>query len=597
MKNLARILILICALVISLCAVSCGDKPTEPQKTYTIRFYDEGGALLHTATVNEGDTPSYSYEKPDTVEWDYTVLGWASVRGGDPLASIPAATADAAYYAAVKQEKQKYTVSFDSKGGSSVTSQTILYGEECIVPTKPTYEGKVFVAWCSDAEAKTAVTFPLTVTENITLYAAWNDRIDVTSVLRALLDEDVPTPMSFIPEKMRPAARLIDPKNIPDYANNVSVSSMLSGGYGEQWHMILDNLAQSENFFSILTVLESVSSSAIATFQNHVDSNPNGAATHSFKAGIYSVSIDYTDKILTFVLDYTATLPIFGEQSVQIALTLNETTGEKTGRIQAGDANALTYTSSKDSYTFAIKYLGVRTALFEVKRDPSGMTIGHINEYLTISGKGLHSAADFYIGSDYISVVGNKASGFIGFTGFINELYDAKTGSLLGYEVKETLSSITYNTLWFDLKNISGIQSIRLQAAADEEGSATLHINGSTAALQTKLFGGLNLKSASRRFDIEFRKQYFYSYDAANNGYIEYELSVPMLFIQEEKLGDFSSDFKNANGVNASVTLSSTILSKIQNDYKNLIPKFEENKGSIKEDDIRRIIGEKIKIS
>ena len=75
------------------------------------------------------------------------------------------------------------------------------------------------------------------------------------------------------------------------------------------------------------------------------------------------------------------------------------------------------------------------------------------------------SCADFYIGNDYTSVVGNKASGLVGFSGYINELYETEKGKLLGYEVRETLSfagiSGQYNTLWFNLNNILGSTSVK----------------------------------------------------------------------------------------------------------------------------------------
>lgn len=40
---------------------------------------------------------------------------------------------------------------------------------------------------------------------------------------------------------------------------------------------------------------------------------------------------------------------------------------------------------------------------------------------------------DFYIDDDYVTAVGNKADGMIGFTGYICELYDVDTGKMLAY--------------------------------------------------------------------------------------------------------------------------------------------------------------------
>ena len=53
------------------------------------------------------------------------------------------------------------------------------------------------------------------------------------------------------------------------------------------------------------------------------------------------------------------------------------------------------------------------------------------------------ACADFYIDDEYTSVVGNKASGIVGFAGYINELYETQEGKLLGYKVRETFEKCT----------------------------------------------------------------------------------------------------------------------------------------------------------
>ena len=74
-------------------------------KIYTVKFVNEDGTELQTATVEEGKTPSYTGETPVKAEDDsytYTFKGW------DP--AIAAATADATYKATFEQkEKEKET--------------------------------------------------------------------------------------------------------------------------------------------------------------------------------------------------------------------------------------------------------------------------------------------------------------------------------------------------------------------------------------------------------------------------------------------------------------------------------------------------------
>ena len=167
------------------------------------------------------------------------------------------------------------------------------------------------------------------------------------------------------------------------------------------------------------------------------------------------------------------------------------------------------------------------------------------------------------------------------------------TGKLIGYEVKEILSSIVYNTLWFDLNDISGINTIKYQPANGED-SAKIFINGANTAWKNKKVGGLSEKMFSRRFDIEFRTQYVYSYDQTNQTYIEHKIDVPMMFVQEENYDTFVADVKSTNDVNVGVNVSENDLQKILDDYKTLIPIFIENKDKITPEIIVAYIGNKI---
>ena len=598
MKKLLCILCLLLTVTVIFtgCKKNKGDDtPTPPtaETKYTIGWVDENGNALSSGKVNEGAVPSYTYEVTDTAEWNYTFLGWSASVGGEILSSIPAATADATYYANVSKVKQQYTVTFNSMGGSSVAPQTVEYGTKVTAPENPTYDGHKFVAWSTSATDAIVVDFDKAITTNVEYFAVWNEVIDIKGMLSALLDGYELNPYNYIPESMRAdfSQNLVNASDIvSDYSSAVNVSD-ISYGYGEQWHMVLDNLAQTNTFFNVLSVIETVSASSITAFNNYFDSNPADTAHHEFTSGIYNVTVDFNGDILYYVLEYTADIPVFGNQTVQIALAMDAETGEKVVRVQAGDANALTYTMLENSYTFAIKYLGVRRAMFNIERDSDGNVSGNIYEYLTISSVEVASAADFYITEDYVSVIGNKADGMLGFTGYINELYDTDAGKLLGYEVQETLSSIVYNTLWFNLNDVSGINTIKHAIVDDKD---AFYINGSANKWEAKNVGGIGLKMLSRRFDIEFRTQYVYSYDATEGKYVEHKIQVPMIFVQEENYSTFINDVKSTNNVTVAISVSETDINKILADYDALIPVFIARKDAITPDIIIAYIGSKI---
>ena len=138
---------------------------------------------------------------------------------------------------------------------------------------------------------------------------------------------------------------------------------------------------------------------------------------------------------------------------------------------------------------------------------------------------------------------------------------------MLAYEVKESASAITYNTMWFNLYDVQGISSIRYNPKTEEE-SASFSINDKSSVWKAKTYGiSGGLKIASRRFDLEFRTQYFYYYDSANEKYVKTAVQVPMLFVQEEVYADLSKDVKSTNGVQINVSLDEKYIKKLNEEY------------------------------
>ena len=67
-----------------------------------------------------------------------------------------------------------YTVTFNSAGGSSVPSQTVVDGGKVTRPEDPTRTGYFFTGWYKDSAYNQAWNFNTdAVTSNITLYANW----------------------------------------------------------------------------------------------------------------------------------------------------------------------------------------------------------------------------------------------------------------------------------------------------------------------------------------------------------------------------------------------------------------------------------------
>ena len=579
---------------------------------FTITFKDEEDRVLESKKWDKGSTPSYNYVKSDTAEWDYTVQGWATSLNGTVI-TIPAVSADATYWAVVSKVKQRYTITFESNGGTSVASITEDYGTEVAKPTDPKKDNHSFVAWSYDNAGSQVVSWPLTLVKNEKLYANWNETINIKSYLQTLMAVVGHDPYSYIPEKMQPenSDNHVTAASVNyDFTQFNNVSNINYGGFGEQWHMVIENIKESERFYTVLSLGEAAMNASVALFNNYLDNNPGTTATHTLNETAYTAKIDFHNGLLVYSIRYKTnfTIPLFGEVTPQVDMTYNISTLEKVVRIQLSENNAMRYVVTDNSYAFGIEY-GVTTvsrkAYFQINRLQDESIQGHIYEFVQYKDKDLvPSCADFYINDTYTTVVGNKASGMPGFTGYINELYKTNQGRLLGYEVRETFTkwgvTATYHTLWFNLNNISGI--VNVKAIKNDEttfglganNNHDIYLNNSTTIFEPTYNTKLMVKT-SRKYDVEMRKQYFYGYNEGQ--FTEYEVQLPMMFIQADHDGytnfsDFPSDILSKSGITASVNLSQTYLNKIQSDYATYIDIFIQNKDNVTGATIEQFVGQ-----
>ena len=85
---------------------------------------------------------------------------------------------------------QKYTVLFNTNGGSKVTSQTVAENSALKEPTAPTKEGFIFGGWYTDKELKNKYDFSAKVTGGFTLYAAWTEDNPTNQIILTIGEND-----------------------------------------------------------------------------------------------------------------------------------------------------------------------------------------------------------------------------------------------------------------------------------------------------------------------------------------------------------------------------------------------------------------------
>ena len=99
----------------------------------------------------------------------YTQVGWATVDGGEKVYAFGGGyTTNAALTLYPVWNTNKYTITFDTAGGSEIAPITQDYGTNITAPADPTREGYTFIGW----DTEIPKTMPA---ENITLKARWKD--------------------------------------------------------------------------------------------------------------------------------------------------------------------------------------------------------------------------------------------------------------------------------------------------------------------------------------------------------------------------------------------------------------------------------------
>ena len=80
------------------------------------------------------------------------------------------------------QDSGKYTVTFDTQGGSTIAPVSVNPGNKVKQPADPTRSGFVFSGWYKDAAGKTVYKFTAAVTGDIIIYAKWISEDDLGKV-------------------------------------------------------------------------------------------------------------------------------------------------------------------------------------------------------------------------------------------------------------------------------------------------------------------------------------------------------------------------------------------------------------------------------
>ncbi|MCF7924724.1 MAG: InlB B-repeat-containing protein [Candidatus Izimaplasma sp.] len=144
-----------------------------PVQTYDVTFESNGGSAVTMQTIDGGNTAS---EPTDPTRTGFVFDGWYTddTTFNNLYNFSDSVTENITLYAKWIEE---FTVTFESNGGSAVSSETVLDGELATEPTDPTKTDYVFDGWFTDDTTfVNEFNFATdTITADITLYAKWVD--------------------------------------------------------------------------------------------------------------------------------------------------------------------------------------------------------------------------------------------------------------------------------------------------------------------------------------------------------------------------------------------------------------------------------------
>ena len=150
---------------------------------------------------NEGEETKFLYYKDEFVDKlpapkkdGYLFNGWFTMANGNGTkleSNSYKMTADLTVYAywVATNPDTKYTVTFETNGGSAVAEQIVTAGDVINAPAEPTKTGYIFAGWYFDSSYNTLASFPYSVTNHVTLYAKWVKKSDIVKVTGVTLNK------------------------------------------------------------------------------------------------------------------------------------------------------------------------------------------------------------------------------------------------------------------------------------------------------------------------------------------------------------------------------------------------------------------------
>ncbi len=400
------------------------------------------------------------------------------------------------------------------------------------------------------------------------------------SVISSLLN--IPDPWEFLPESFALENKVYNGANI-DFANNfVNVNNIPKMGVGKQMNVVYSTLLEVEKALSTLRKFYASMNTVVNLYQNFINSNPDNYASYEAESGDFAFQILLNDKDYKMTINY---------KSVIIELMYTKENKQCAGRIQLTNSNVIKYEMLDNSLTFGVSIFNTAMTKLHFERNSQNLVEGYVYEFYGTETKNIKTTALIKIDKDYTSIISNKReTDDLVIEGYM-EVYDNKTSNLVGAQVKEMVKNIDYDTKWYNIFDITGITNIKVTDAQNGLNANTIYINNNIKPIKTKIVGVNPLSGgASRRFDIEMKDMYYYTYNTETEEYDKVKINIPMLFVQSDFVESFTKDFNEKNNVTASINISTLQKEYFNAEYETCIDNYLALKENLTYSDIVNFI-------
>lgn len=395
-----------------------------------------------------------------------------------------------------------------------------------------------------------------------------------------------PNVWEFLPESLSVENKVESGFQTLDFsAGFVNVNAISKKHIGRQLNVVYENLLSVEKITAYLDDFYTYSNIIVNLYQTFLNDNPDNFAVFEKNTENFSFKIEISNgKNLLFASFKSAT----------IELEYDLETNTASGRVQLTDNSALKYKFSKNKIDWAVNAFGVLVGQLSLEKTNKGVS-GYVYEFMGVNEAALKTTTLIDITTTTTLITSNKREIDDLVVEAVVELYDNKTGNLIVSKAKETNKIVDFETIWFNLYDIDGIESVK---KVDEQNSLnldTIYVNNSVNPFQSKRN---NFGFGSRQFDIEMREVYYFVFNEISGKYEKIKVEIPMFFVQQNNLDSYKrdaySDNKN-NGIqeNLKNNVEEKWLEILLSEYDAQLPKFEELKESVNKQDVIDFIGTK----